>query len=292
MERSMRMVQHLDDVKYRSFSRCSIQRAIRDLKVNQPCFCSRPLQIRGSNVNGPWESCEIDPLDKSRPKRVLPAAMVRILKNVGSDLCMLNVLEDGDCGAHALSVVYRVIASHSFYSHLPPGFPTPDMIRELIVGFVAADYPTLNIHEYHANIMDDRNLVRYLETPEIQLWCEKLRLNCGVWGFSAALGRSHDYVLNIHAPNRANPWVFFVVTKRGNHYEIMARVAANRDICITFSSEEAQDIVEAARTHSPCKLLEVSPRSYFENFPAFVEDLLWDEKPEPSRTQKRPQSKR
>ena len=279
LHNSLYMVSELNKIKYKNpFSENTISSILQNLPIHKPCYCSAGMFMEGQKISGMWSSNTSLPFSE-RPKRNLPAGVLRALgvspeeeKLFKKQHFMINVLEDGECGAHVLSVVYTVLISHSFYSHLPKFVPSPKIIRELICNFAVREYPDLDENLYRENMFFEGK-VRYLEAPEIVLWCQYFSLNCGIFGYTPGVRNRQDYVLNTHVIKPTFPWIFLIVTNKANHYELMTRVDLETDrFCVTFSPEQAFLITSRVQS----SVFQSPPQSFFDNIHFMYEDFVWE----------------
>jgi hypothetical protein len=121
------------------------------------------------------------------------------------------------------------------------------------------------VHELYQKKINNR----YLEQPELALFCESLDINCVVFGLLRGQGRRQNYTPFYSTTDKSRPYAVFVNTQGGNHYELIVKKENNHKFSLLLESSDMEILQEAHGQPG----IESPPGAWFQNY-EFVSDLV------------------
>lgn len=191
-------------------------------------------------------------------------------------LKMIDVFPDGNCGAYALSIINFAVHGVAL-THVDVRNRLIELAKHHIIN------SKLYLSYVAATRMQDDGSVRYLEQPELALFCESLKINCIVFGLRRE-GRRQNYTAFSHVIDHTRPYAVFVNTCGGNHYEVVVELGRqNNTFSLLLDSNDVASFLAIHAVSIDKSAIESPPDAWFQNYEYVSEDFIFTE---PSVSQK------
>ena len=214
---------------------------------------------RQSTSSSDTQTLRVVSLDEMRKAKVgingslqpVPAALVTLISDcdLASSVRMLDVQGGGNCGDNVLAAVHFSIANQDDL------MVQPSQIRKHIWNSAKenckmSEHLLLLYKECLDN--DPVKGVRFLEYPELALFCDSLELNCCFFHPHQTRGdrRKRTYIVHQRDKHKNRPWAMFINTGLGTHYELMIKNTqtvrgTQAQVYLLFSNNEARSMLDS-----------------------------------------------
>ena len=185
----------------------------------------------------------------------VPPALVTLISDcdLASSVRMLDVKGGGNCGDNVLAAVHFSIANQDEV------MVQPSQIRKHILNS-AKEYCKMSEHLlllYQQCLNNDPvKGVRFLEYPELALFCHSFKINCCFFRPHQTREdrRKRTYIVHYRDEHKDRPWAMFINTGLGTHYELMIKntqtvKGTQAQVYVLFSDNEAKSMMRSLERH-------------------------------------------